>query len=107
MIRRPPRSTLFPYTTLFRSELWPRSRNPFQIIVGTSAGGVAAGVLAAEAHQWRRGGAGAERGWGHLPPGQGVYVRFPPMPRARAPWGLAPLFGGVGVGPPRAVPLNT
>src|SRR3712207_7501096 len=24
MIRRPPRSTLFPYTTLFRSELLPR-----------------------------------------------------------------------------------
>src|SRR5262245_62207682 len=23
MIRRPPRSTLFPYTTLFRSWLWP------------------------------------------------------------------------------------
>src|SRR5579863_10603349 len=23
MIRRPPRSTLFPYTTLFRSGLWP------------------------------------------------------------------------------------
>src|SRR3989442_9609828 len=23
MIRRPPRSTLFPYTTLFRSECWP------------------------------------------------------------------------------------
>src|SRR5438309_7627429 len=23
MIRRPPRSTLFPYTTLFRSPLWP------------------------------------------------------------------------------------
>src|SRR2546422_4953103 len=26
MIRRPPRSTLFPYTTLFRS--WSRSRSP-------------------------------------------------------------------------------
>src|SRR2546429_5690918 len=26
MIRRPPRSTLFPYTTLFRSRSWPRSR---------------------------------------------------------------------------------
>src|SRR2546425_12153600 len=27
MIRRPPRSTLFPYTTLFRSNLgWPRER---------------------------------------------------------------------------------
>src|SRR3712207_8553437 len=25
MIRRPPRSTLFPYTTLFRSTRWPRS----------------------------------------------------------------------------------
>src|SRR2546430_10969409 len=24
MIRRPPRSTLFPYTTLFRSEIWKR-----------------------------------------------------------------------------------
>src|SRR5256885_16080665 len=26
MIRRPPRSTLFPYTTLFRSRLGPRAR---------------------------------------------------------------------------------
>src|SRR6266508_6157611 len=29
MIRRPPRSTLFPYTTLFRSEVgWCRDRDP-------------------------------------------------------------------------------
>src|SRR2546425_8109361 len=28
MIRRPPRSTLFPYTTLFRSRGTPRSRRP-------------------------------------------------------------------------------
>src|SRR2546426_8546598 len=28
MIRRPPRSTLFPYTTLFRSSLPPRPRSP-------------------------------------------------------------------------------
>src|SRR2546427_7155424 len=28
MIRRPPRSTLFPYTTLFRSVLRPRPRLP-------------------------------------------------------------------------------
>src|SRR3712207_6988789 len=30
MIRRPPRSTLFPYTTLFRSSTpcWPRCRSP-------------------------------------------------------------------------------
>src|SRR2546430_3062841 len=32
MIRRPPRSTLFPYTTLFRSELLQRTaRDPFRI----------------------------------------------------------------------------
>src|SRR6478735_11408947 len=28
MIRRPPRSTLFPYTTLFRAPAWPRSARP-------------------------------------------------------------------------------
>src|SRR5690606_39805354 len=28
MIRRPPRSTLFPYTTLFRSESIPRPKSP-------------------------------------------------------------------------------
>src|SRR5256886_12064010 len=28
MIRRPPRSTLFPYTTLFRSKVRSRRRNP-------------------------------------------------------------------------------
>src|SRR5256885_5992304 len=30
MIRRPPRSTLFPYTTLFRSHRFPRSRSAWQ-----------------------------------------------------------------------------
>src|SRR2546425_7736795 len=30
MIRRPPRSTLFPYTTLFRSRLGRRARQPCQ-----------------------------------------------------------------------------
>src|SRR5256885_3764465 len=29
MIRRPPRSTLFPYTTLFRSSAWPLRRYVF------------------------------------------------------------------------------
>src|SRR2546427_6631211 len=32
MIRRPPRSTLFPYTTLFRSEMTRRFRRFFQRI---------------------------------------------------------------------------
>src|SRR2546425_619455 len=40
MIRRPPRSTLFPYTTLFRSAVWiPHSLGAFRI--GRDAGGEA------------------------------------------------------------------
>src|SRR3712207_8232941 len=34
MIRRPPRSTLFPYTTLFRSELTDGDRAPFGSLDG-------------------------------------------------------------------------
>src|SRR5262245_62997482 len=30
MIRRPPRSPLFPYTTLFRSEIWWTPNHPFK-----------------------------------------------------------------------------
>src|SRR2546428_8035152 len=48
MIRRPPRSTLFPYTTLFRSPLAPRARagarrpspaRPARRLVPRAAGG--------------------------------------------------------------------
>src|SRR3712207_8518286 len=35
MIRRPPRSTLFPYTTLFRSALWADLRGGFFYMVRT------------------------------------------------------------------------
>src|SRR5438477_4329580 len=38
MIRRPPRSTLFPYTTLFRSWVDPRSAT--RMIVGSDQGAV-------------------------------------------------------------------
>src|SRR5260370_17855963 len=38
MIRRPPRSTLFPYTTLFRSPIRKRSRSPSRIL-DSSLGG--------------------------------------------------------------------
>src|SRR5256885_7490430 len=41
MIRRPPRSTLFPYTTLFRSNLvgWPRDKLPFELLGEVIRGG--------------------------------------------------------------------
>src|SRR5689334_24841068 len=32
MIRRPPRSTLFPYTTLFRSNLYPANCNAYNTV---------------------------------------------------------------------------
>src|SRR2546425_10570278 len=37
MIRRPPRSTLFPYTTLFRSLLDDRAPNDFRAALATGA----------------------------------------------------------------------
>src|SRR2546427_1683827 len=33
MIRRPPRSTLFPYTTLFRSQAWNQAKVRLQFLV--------------------------------------------------------------------------
>src|SRR2546427_1838343 len=46
MIRRPPRSTLFPYTTLFRS---PRARVGVKLVAEAGVGRVAAGVAKAYA----------------------------------------------------------
>src|SRR2546425_7428099 len=41
MIRRPPRSTLFPYTTLFRSLCPPDSLKPQQLAISSGLGGPA------------------------------------------------------------------
>src|SRR5256885_12765127 len=48
MIRRPPRSTLFPYTTLFRSRL--RRRPPGRWSVGPAVGGWACANVRSEEH---------------------------------------------------------
>src|SRR5256885_10925587 len=39
MIRRPPRSTLFPYTTLFRSDV-PISKKPLEVRMGSGKGNI-------------------------------------------------------------------
>src|SRR3712207_8111138 len=61
MIRRPPRSTLFPYTTLFRSR-WKRFIIPYvldQLLIllarfrSLSPGGRGLGPKAAAGHPWR------------------------------------------------------
>src|ERR1700739_632257 len=87
--------------------VWPRSRNPFQIIVGTSAGAVAAGVLAAEAHHWRRAVAGLERVWANFRSSQIFHVDAPHMVRAGAHWVLALVSGGMVLSPPKSLLDNT
>src|SRR2546428_10265418 len=37
MIRRPPRSTLFPYTTLFRSPVWHVLEGHFELVLANAA----------------------------------------------------------------------
>src|SRR3712207_7114510 len=66
MIRRPPRSTLFPYTTLFRSDGRPRALEPGAAAVGSARPALRAPEFGGD--EGRRGptGAGgeAERGRG-------------------------------------------
>src|SRR5256886_14817883 len=52
MIRRPPRSTLFPYTTLFRSNVLPEGDPSGDLLVvswGSTAGSITAAVKSARA----------------------------------------------------------
>jgi NTE family protein len=89
------------------AELLPRSRNPFQVIVGTSAGAVAASVLAAEAHHWRRAVAGLERVWANFRSQQVFHVDGLHMLRAGAHWVLALMSGGLVLAPPKSMLDNT
>jgi NTE family protein len=89
------------------AELMPRARNPFPVIVGTSAGAVAAGVLAAEAHQWRRAVAGLETVWANFRSEQVFHVDPRHMLRAGAHWVLALISGGLVLSPPKSILDNT
>ena len=89
------------------AEMLPRARNPFQVIVGTSAGAVAASVLAAEAHHWRRAVAGLERVWANFRSEQVFHVDAGHMLRAGAHWVLALVSGGLVLSPPRSMLDNT
>jgi NTE family protein len=89
------------------AEMLPRARNPFQVIVGTSAGAVAASVLAAEAHQWRRAVAGLEAVWANFRSSQVFHVDARHMLRAGAHWVLALISGGLVLSPPRSMLDNS
>jgi NTE family protein len=89
------------------AEMLPRARNPFQVIVGTSAGAVAASVLAAEAHHWRRAVAGLERVWANFHSSQVFHVDARHMLRAGSHWVLALVSGGMVLSPPKSLLDNT
>jgi NTE family protein len=89
------------------AEMLPRARNPFQVIVGTSAGAVAASVLAAEAHRWRRAVVGLEKVWANFRSSQVFHVDARHMLRAGTHWVLALLSGGLVLSPPRSMLDNS
>src|SRR5256886_16627311 len=112
MIRRPPRSTLFPYTTLFRSTARPPHgvavprarplRNPAAVLRRTGRGSLFR-VRDQGAVRKRRGGAGARpRGVGrsvHLLGGPAAAYPVPGDPGARA-GDVGAVAGRGPVGPP-------
>ena len=89
------------------AELLPRARNPFPIIVGTSAGAVAAGVLAAEAHQWRRAIVGLEAVWANFRAEQVFRVDAWHMLRGGLHWLFSLASGGILVAPPKSLLDNS
>jgi len=89
------------------SELLPRGRNPFGVIVGTSAGAVAAAVLASQAHHWRKAVAGLEEVWAGFRVSQVFHVDPLHMVRAGLHWALSLLSGGLLLAPPRSMLDNS
>src|SRR3989454_6194488 len=71
MIRRPPRSTLFPYTTLFRSHLGNQAIQPLRLYAPESLDDVVALVREAERSRCTVGAVGPGHSWSDvaLPPG--------------------------------------
>src|SRR5258708_36496669 len=105
MIRRPPRSTLFPYTTLFRSQAWIYIRGeydlPFEMLRDAIAEAHAKGYLgdhpfgtdhALDVRLYRGHGAyicAEETALVESLEGKPTHPRSPPpFPPAQGPWGL-------------------
>jgi NTE family protein len=85
------------------TELLPRARNPFDVIVGTSAGAVAAGVVASEAHHWRRAVAGLESVWANFRVAQVFHADRLHMLRGGLHWLIALVSSGVVLSPPKSL----
>jgi NTE family protein len=89
------------------AELRRESDLPFDVIVGTSAGGVCAAVLATYAHEWRDGVARLEQVWANFTVSQVLRADTVSMLRAGGRWLFAALSGGRFARAPRSLFDNT
>ncbi len=85
------------------ADLLPQAPNPFPIIVGTSAGAVAATVLSTEAFRWQRGVAELESVWAGFHIDHVFRADALSMLRSGLHWGLSLMSGGYLIQPPRAL----
>jgi NTE family protein len=89
------------------ADLLPEQANPFRVIVGTSAGAVAAAVLAARADHWVQAVAAIERVWASFHVEHIFHVGRRRMLRSGLHWAASLLSGGLLASPPRSVFDNT
>ncbi len=89
------------------AQLLPRAPNPFPVIVGTSAGAVAASVLATDAFQWQRAVASLERVWSEFHVEQVFRADALSMMRSSSRWGISFVSGGWLLRSPSALFDNT
>jgi NTE family protein len=85
----------------------PDARNPFPVIVGTSAGAVAATCIATEAFRWQRAVAMLEEVWANFHVSHVFQVDPASMLRSGAHWMLSLLSGGFLLPPPQSLFDNT
>lgn len=87
--------------------LLPRSRNPFPVIIGTSAGAVSAAVLGSQAYHWQRAVVALEHVWANFEVHQVFKVDAAHMLRSGLHWMVSLMSGGVLLPPPEALFDNT
>ena len=89
------------------ADMLPGAANPFPVIVGTSAGAVAAAVLATEAFRWHEAVDALEQVWANFHVDQVFHADTLRMMRSGLHWGMSLLSGGLLLPPPRALFDNT
>ena len=89
------------------AELLPQHANPFRVVVGTSAGAVAAAVLAARADRWRDATRAIEHVWANFRTKQVYDVGRRTMLRTGLHWIISMISGGLLLRAPPSLFDNT